>query len=45
MADDHYKIQIQSDQNLNSQNNLVTNENNMAQYPVNDDNEKVLKYD
>jgi len=45
MTDTSYKIQIQSEQNLNSQNNLVTNESNMAQYPVNEDNEKVLKYD
>ena len=49
MADDGYKIQIESDKNLNSQSNLVTNENSMAQFPVNNDNEKennkILKYD
>jgi hypothetical protein len=45
MADDRYKIQIQSEQNPSSSNNLVANENNMAQYPINDDNEKALKYD
>jgi hypothetical protein len=43
MTDDRYDIQQKEDPS--SSNNLVINENNMAQFPINDDNEKVLKYD
>ena len=43
MTDDRYDIQQKEDPS--SSNNLVMNENNMAQFPINDDNEKVLKYD
>ena len=47
MVDDDYKIQIQSDQNPNSQSNLITNENSnsMSNHLVNNDNEKVIKYE